>query len=353
MDELTKTIFEIKAQRTSEMYSARRVFAALFFVFSASMSLFAQVSPPLTPKPNRGAARVVADRNSMPAEKSIAVDGKVNVRLCIAEGRLKINGWDHNEIRAFVAGGANGVGFKVLQKSKDNDNAVWVAVLSVDQSKNKPAAADECLSGDEIELDVPRGATVNVKSRESETVIDSVAKATVENVGGSIRLSRIAQGIEATTYEGDITVEQSGGAMSLATTTGNIIAFAVNPSDVGDAFKAKTNSGAIILRQIEYRQIEANSNSGAIKFAGEILSGGQYTFNAFNGSVNLQIPQSSSCRINASYGFGAFNSDITLTNIVRATASARAKTLTAQIGAADATLNLSTYSGTIQISGKR
>ena len=271
----------------------------------------------------------------------------MNIKLCVASGDLKINGWARNEIRAFVAGNDSGaLGFKVLQKGADG-NAVWVAVAGAESQKN----VEGCLAGDSIELDVPRGAPVHVKSRESETGIDSVGRATVENVGGNIRLSNVARGVEATTYEGDITVEKSGGAMQLQTTTGSIVAFALAPAEIGDAFKAKTASGAIVLRGVEHRQIEVNSNSGAIRFTGEFLAGGQYAFSAFNGSINLQIPQNSSCKINASYGFGAFNSDFALANVVKSFAAQKAQNLSAQIGAsaAAATVNVSTYSGTIQI----
>ena len=354
--EREKMIFKINARKRNDALLPARLFRFFIFSFAAfsiSLTSFAQTPPPNPPKPNRNAGKTAASRNDTPVEKSIAVDGKVNVKLCVAEGKLKINGWERDEIRAFVADGNGGasVGFKILQKNKQTNAAVWVAVVEINSPKSgRAVSADECLSGGQIELDVPRGAIVSVKSRDSETVIDSVAKATVENVGGGIFLSRVRHGVEATTYEGDITVEKSGGAMSLTTTTGNIVAFDVSPGEVGDAFRAKTNGGAIVLRQIEYRQIEANSNSGAIKFTGEFLAGGQYTFNAFNGSINLQIPQNSSCRINASYGFGAFNSEIPLSNVVKSFASAKAQNLSARIGTGgEATLNLSTYSGTIQI----
>lgn len=335
-----ETIFR-RARNQKAALSAWRFVCVFVFSIFACAALFAQI-----PLPKTSAGKSSVNRNRTPAESSIAVDARVNVRLCVNEGALKINGWERNEIRAFVAGGNGAVGFKILQKNKQNDSPVWVAVVG-DSSKAKQ---DECLSGDSIELDVPRGATVSVKSRESETTIDSIGKATIENLGGNIYLSNITHGIDATTYEGDITVEKSGGAIVLQTTTGNIVAFALAPGEIGDQFKAKTNSGAIVLRGIEHRQIEANSNSGALRFAGEFLAGGQYTFNAFNGSINLQIPANSACRINASYGFGAFNSEIALTNIVKSLTRSKAQNLSAQIGAGgDATLNLSTYSGTIQI----
>ncbi len=283
------------------------------------------------------------------AEKSIAVDAKVNISLCVSQGKLKINGWDRSEIRAFV--GDSEVGFKVLQKSKQNNNAVWVMVVGFDTAKKQTVNGDECLSGDDIEIDVPRGATVDVKNNESETTISSVAKATVKNVGGDIYLNDIERGVDATTYEGDVTVEKSGGAVSLSSTTGNIIAFDLMPSEIGDIFKAKTNSGAITLQNIEHRQMDINSNSGSMKFTGEFQNGGQYKFGTQNGSISLAIPETSSCKILASYGFGVFNSELPVKNLVKSPAS-KTQSLTATMGAGDATLSLTTYSGAIRIRKK-
>lgn len=289
----------------------------------------------------------VSGDNDEAAEKSIAVDAKAKVQLCVSTGKLKVNGWERNEIRAFVGGGSQ-VGFKVQQKSEQNGTPVWIVVLGFDPTKNNESGADECLSGDEIELDVPRGAAVNVKGSQSETTVDSVRKATVIIEGGDIYLNNITQGIEAKTFEGDITVENSSGAMTLASTTGNIVAFAVGASEIGDVFKAKTSSGAIALQKIGHRQMEASSNSGSIRFTGEFQSGGQYNLGTQNGSILLSIPEKSSFKLNASYGFGVFKPEIPLQNLVK-NPTPSAQNLSAQLGNGDAALNLKTVSGAIRI----
>ncbi len=329
----------------------RRKTRSLFFIgflcFSA-ISIFSQTEmPPKPPKPkDYKVGKVSQNEVNVPAEKSIAVDANVNISLCISEGNLKINGWERNEIRAFVDNGSE-VGFNVREKNKQSNKAVWVKVLGFDPTKNKETNSDECLSGEEIELDVPRGATVNVRGQTSETIIESVGKVSVEIDGGDIFLSGIERGIDAKVYEGDVTVGKSGGAMTLTSTTGNIVAFDVAPSGIGDIFKAKTSSGAITLQSVEHRQMEINSNSGSMKFVGEFLSGGQYTFGTSNGSILLAIPQNSSCKINASFG-GTFNSELPLSNVVKNPAS-KAQSLSALIGSGEATLNLRTYSGAIRI----
>lgn len=281
------------------------------------------------------------------AEKSIVVDAKVNISLCVSEGNLKITGWERNEIRAFVGNGSK-VSFKVQQKSRQNNNPGWVKVTSFDPTVAKEMSPEGCLSGEEIELDVPRGSTIDLTGSTSETKIEAVRKVGVKNIGGDIFLNNIEQGIKAATYEGDVMVESSGGAITLETSNGNIVAFDVAPSEIGDIFKAKTSSGAITLERIEHRQLEIGSNSGSIKYTGEFQNSGQYNFSTTNGTILLAIPEKSSCKINASYGFGKFDSQLKLDNLVRNNTS-KLQSLSASMGGGDANINLATYSGAIRI----
>lgn len=335
---------------------------AFFLLFSAS-EVFSQIDknepqvivvvpPPMVqptppPRPPIPRKRRADNESTAAAEKSIRTEAKVNVSLCVSEGNVRINGWERNEIRAFVAGGSK-VGFKVMQKKQ---NPVWVMVLGFDPLTDKEPGLDECLSGANIELDVPRGAIINMKSRASQISVESVARVKIENIGGDISLNNIAGGIDAGTYQGDVMVEKSAGAMSLFATTGNIVVFDVEPSEVGDSFRAKTRNGTVTLQSIGHSLVEANSTSGSIRFNGEFTGGGQYTFVTNNGTILLSVPAESSCRINANYGLGAFQSDIALKDVQK-TSGARVQKLTALLGAGDANLTLTTYSGAIRIKKK-
>ena len=291
--------------------------------------------------------KIVEVEDDSTAEKSITVDPRVNISLCVSEGKLKVNGWERNEIRALVGNGTQ-IGFRVQEKGAQSKSPILVRALGFDPTKENETGLDECLAGEEIELDVPYGAVVIVKGSESETTIDSVRKATVSIKGGDIFLNNITQAIQATTYQGDIMVTNSSGAMTLTCTTGNIVAFDVSTSEIGDVFKAKTSSGAVTLQKVGHRQTEASSNSGSIRFNGDFQSGGQYNFSTQNGTILLSIPEKSSFKFNASYGFGIFNPEFRLDKIEINTTS-RAKTATGQAGSGDSALNLKTVSGAIRI----
>lgn len=326
-----------------------------FLIFAASRSASAQqtvivaprveTKPARTPqKPKPPVYRTHADKIS---EKSIAVSEKVNISLCVRAGEVKVNGWNRNEIRAFVSRGS-GVGFSVLEKEKIDKSVVWVKVLGYDPAKESELRRDECISGKFIELDVPFGATVNIKSGESKTTIDSIAKAFVKNVGGDIYLNNIPNGVEARTYRGNVTVRNSGGSMTLDTTNGNIVAFDVSSDEIGDAFRAKTNSGEITLQEIRYRETEVNSNSGSINFVGEILNGGQYYFGSSNSLITLVVPGETSAKIVAVYGYGSFESESPLKNLKR-DENTQLKSLTGTLGNGEALLSFKTVNGKIII----
>ncbi len=303
---------------------------------------------PLPPKPTE-AKKVIVNESFAPAEKSIAVESKVKITLCVNEGNVKINGWDRNEIRAFVQNGSQ-VGFKISQKNLKTNKPEWVYVQGYDAQKTKELKPEECLSGSEIELDVPRNATIELKSVESEIKIESVGKVSVKTLSGDINLNDIASGIEAATYRGDIMVERSSGQMVLTNTDGNIIALEVSPSEIGDIFKASTNSGRITLQGVAHRQVGTGSISGSISFEGELLGGGQYSFSATSGSIVLAVLPDSLCKINAWFGYGAFVSEIPLVNAMK-----KDQSLSAQLGETDATcsLNLKTGSGVIRIRSRK
>jgi len=301
--------------------------------------------PPVPAPENALRAAIFGER--ITTERSIAVDPNTNIKVCVLEGNLKINGWERDEMRVFVKNGSR-FGLKILEKDSASGKAVWVLIANSSVARPGRAQSSECLSGERIEIDVPMKASLSVSGRATETTIDSVKKAFVKNVEGNISLRNISGGITAVTYQGDVTVENSGGSISLESATGNITGYEVSPGQIGDVFKAKTNSGAISLQNVEHRQIESNSITGSLLFNGKFLPGGQYSFKTSNGAIRLMIPAESSCQIIASYGFGQFNSDIAL-KYTMDNVTPSGKSLVASMGAGDAAVKITTSSGRIGI----
>ena len=303
----------------------------------------APAAPPVTPLPTPFPA------GGQDYEKSLVVDAKVSLAMCVLTGDVKINGWDRNEVRVFVKEGSN-INFSVREKNRESGKPVWIAVTGEypEIGKYKEKLKSECVWGSEIEIDVPRNAAVTVKGEEMTIGIDSVRKAVVKNAGGNITLHNIAEGVNALTYQGDVTVNDCGGTVNLENSSGNILAFNVKPGDVGDTFKVKTSSGKLFLQEVEHRQMEASSISGSILYIGKLLSGGQYRFSTSNGLLGITIPADSSFMVTASYGYGNFNSEIPL-KVATQNNVGGSKVVTATAGTGDAMVNITTSNGSIKI----
>src|SRR5687768_2015701 len=64
------------------------------------------------------------------SERSMAVDPNVEIKLCVAEGDLKINGWRRPEVRVFVKHGRK-FRLKELEKSAESGKTNWLWVGNV------------------------------------------------------------------------------------------------------------------------------------------------------------------------------------------------------------------------------
>jgi hypothetical protein len=311
---------------------------------------------PRTPTVNRPAvpprppvvARVPTQRAAVPgidSEQRIEVDPGVSFKFCIAEGRLVVNGWDRDEIRVFIRNGRE-FRLRVLEKARETGKPNWVWATSA--AAEPAGTTSECISGSSIEIDMPRKSTLNVNGRSAEAEIAAIGAVTFKNVEGGIWLRDISGGIMASTHRGDLMVESSSGSITLENTTGNIVAFDVGPGRVGDIFRAKTNSGSISIQQAEHRQIDASSITGTVGFDGRFMPGGIYSFRTSNGAIRLDLPEDSSCKIVASYGFGSITSAIPW-NIETELISSGGNRVIATIGSGEATVNITTTTGSISI----
>lgn len=281
-------------------------------------------------------------------EKSIAVAPNVSVTLCVVQGKLRINGWSRNEVRVFVKDGSN-ISFKVREKSVKDDKPIWISAIGYDPKRVNKSFPD-CIWGENIEIDVPQNASIEVKGQETEASIDSVRKISIKNIGGDISVRNVTGAVTASTYEGDITVEASQGQMTLDTSTGNITAFEVWPDEIGDSFRAKTNSGAIALQSVGHRNTEVTSISGSVSFIGEIRAGGSYVVNTTNGSIRLSLPQTTACKISAVYGYGTFASELPFKIETENISAGPVKSVVGSLGAGgEALMRLSTNNGSISI----
>lgn len=301
---------------------------------------------PIVGFPPQQQKKKIRNTSPGPAEKVIAVDKKVSVSLCVSSGDVKVNGRDSDEVRAFVDKGSS-VGFIVRQSDRVSKKAAAIQVVAYDPKEHKDLNVDECLDGESIELDVPLGASVTIRSGTGDLSIDSIGKVRADNLRGSTSVRNITGSVSANTYEGDLTVEEVAGPIALSATTGQITVIDSKPGDINDPIHVKSRSGHIQLKNVEHSDIDVSSISGSLSYHGKVGSGGQYKFNTTSGKIDLNLTGEVSCKLMATYG-GAFDMMIPFKDVIHNKQPGIQK-LIALIGNGDASLTVTTFTGAILI----
>src|SRR6267142_4827917 len=92
-------------------------------------------------------------------ERSMAADPKVTITLCVMSGEISVRGWDKEEVRARSAD-AEQIGFRRIDKIKDSSKPpARIDVMILDKTDPTGQRGD-CQALANVELDVPKGATV-------------------------------------------------------------------------------------------------------------------------------------------------------------------------------------------------
>lgn len=295
--------------------------------------------------------RTNAAENQTP-ERTLAVDSSVVVTVCVASGNIVVRGWDKGEVRAASANAAN----ILLQGSNGNSAssvapaATRVEVVLIDSDTGKQGrAGNNCAAYSDVELNVPRGAVVELKTTSGDVRIEDVSEARVQTVSGTTTARRIGKDMEAVSVSGDILLEDSSGAARFRSVSGTIDARGLNASG-SDELDIHTTSGNIRLERVAQARVEAATVSGSISMAGALARGGRYRFRTISGNVDLLVPSDASFQFNARVSRGGDIIFINLPLTFTSNDSQRASRLVnGSFGAGDASLTLSSFSGTLRL----
>lgn len=236
-------------------------------------------------------------RRGIKVEKRLPADSQVSVWVCIASGSVKVNGWDHNEVRARSVE----AGDIELRRKDDGTEQAKKIEVRVKDKEAEGNSSDPCEAYSELELDVPHGATVQLQTRDTDIEVSDVAVVYASTQNGDVNIERATKIVDAGTIGGGISLRESKGRISLHSASGSIDATDVKPADAGDAFDAKSLGGDITLDHVTHSQLTANTLNGGLCVSGPLVSGGRYNLRTISGDMTLTIPEDSSFQLSARF----------------------------------------------------
>jgi putative adhesin len=236
---------------------------------------------------------------SQKMERTMAVDSAVSVSVCVMSGNITVRGWDKNEVQARSADAVQIELKRVEPVSPEKTRKLEVVILNKAETPKPQAAQGKCQAYSDVELNIPRGATVVVQTRDGDIDIAEIASAYVGTQNGDISVEQISHSIEVGSIGGSICIKDSSGRMSVTSAGGPVEAVNIRPLESGDAFEVTTVSGDITLEGVTHKQLSTTTVSGNVNLTGPLTNGGRYGFNSFSGDITLAMPADSSFRLSA------------------------------------------------------
>jgi Putative adhesin len=226
-------------------------------------------------------------------ERSTAAEKSVVVSLCVSSGDVVVRGWDRAEVRARASDAGS------LRLLTPNVQPATSVEVLVSQRSDAEITAGDCGTAGTLELSVPRGATVNVETRDGHVEVSDVAGARVHALSGDVDVRRVSRSVEVSCLSGDITLADSSGPAEVTTVSGDVEARNVRAASASDGFEAKSTSGDVTLEGVTHAQVRGTTVSGGVRYAGALARGGDYDFRTISGDVTLELPADSSFRLHA------------------------------------------------------
>jgi DUF4097 and DUF4098 domain-containing protein YvlB len=242
---------------------------------------------------DREESRREAHEQRSPIERASSADAQAIVTLCLSQGDVIVHGWDKTEVRARAEGAGN-----VRLLTPNVQPAPRVEVLVADDEEGEPDSGD-CGSVDQVELMVPRGATVNVRTQNGHVDVSDVSDARVEALSGDVDVRRVAKAVLVSCLSGDVSVSDVSGPVRAVTVSGSVEARNARSLAKGDDFEAKSTSGDVTIENVSHSQVIGAAVSGNLLYTGALARGGAYDFRTISGDVTMEIPADSSFTLHA------------------------------------------------------
>ena len=307
--------------------------------------------PPQQPRVEEDAEEGAEDGAEQSPERTLAVEPDAVVNLCLKSGSVVVRGWDKRELR--VRAEAEHVelrpaGVVGVQKQVKNVD-VWVA-----DSDDAESVAGVCMGSGNVEIDLPRGATLILKLRSGDIDVSDLAEAHFQSMSGDTDVRRVTRAVDIENVSGSISLSDSSGRVRLLGISGDVDVSNVRPASAADPFSAKTTSGSVNLDRVTHSRVEAGTVSGDVNVTstGALARDGSYDFKTFSGDVTLTLPADASFKLNATVATGG---EISTDFIVKSDKGAQPLAelsqgrLNGTVGNDGAQVNLSSFNGSLRL----
>ncbi|MGH2569627.1 MAG: DUF4097 family beta strand repeat-containing protein [bacterium] len=275
----------------------------------------------------------LARAEGTPIDQSVAAEADSEIKIENLVGRVTVTVGSDDRVHVGGMLGENAKG--VVVTTDDEDVRIEVQL---------PRRVEN-ISGTDLEIQVPRNATLTIETESAEVSIQGAAgKIGVETVSGNIT-------VETTAGDQRVRLESVSGAVTVRGNIGDVRAESVSGKiEIGDAggeIEASTTSGGIQVSGEALRYVELSSVSGSIAVDGDPAPGAELELENLSGSVGLRLSPDANAEIRVETFTGKIESDFD--GGVQNKGKETGEWLTTVVGKGGASVTISTFSGSVSL----
>ena len=259
-------------------------------------------------------------------EKTIVTSASPQISISNMTGKVIVKGWDRSQVHVNYTSSSPQVAVNMEELPPQGPaNKVHFTTYIVSHS------AAEQNSTVDYTLQVPAGASLEIRNPQGMVQVESVqGDTTVDSLGG------------------DVSVADAGGHLSVRSVGGNIEV--IRPSGRVEAYSI---NGSLHFVNPRSSRLRGTTTSGDIVYEGDFAPGGDYVLSDYSGNMNIICPPSASFELNAKTVRGKVDNSFPLVSRPSSRAMfPSANSLFGTYSTGEATLELTSFSGTIHIRQK-
>ena len=276
----------------------------------------------------------------------------VNVSLSTGSGRIIVSGWDRKEVRVQAKDSDTKAQLHRTDGTDASSPAVSLKILVLNKSEDEEPDEESCNADTDVIVNVPRGATVYLKTEDGDIQVDDIAEAHLETSDGRIEAQRISKTFEAASVGSNISLEGSTGRARINSINGLIEVRDLRPLGGSDFLNTRTVSGDILLNGISPARVVATTISGEVRLVGPLTRGGIYDFTTTAGDVKILLTAASSFELNAKISEGGeiiTEFPLKYKGAASPISLLQAGRLLGTYGSGEAQINLVSFNGTLRL----
>lgn len=259
-------------------------------------------------------------------QKTIATTAAPRISIWNTGGKVIVKGWDRLQVSLRYALPSPQVSVEMDQlPAQGPAEKLHFTTYFVDHTLPRQTLAVD------YTLQVPKGASLEIRNPHGLVEVNSIhGDTSVNSLGGNISVSDAVGSLAARSVGGNINVIRPSGRVEVYSVNGNL--HFVNPSS---------------------SRVHGTTTSGDIVYEGNFQPGGDYVLSDYSGNMEIVCPPTASFELNAKTVRGKVDNSFPLNSRHSSDAMfSSANSLFGTYSTGEATLELTSFSGTIRIHQK-